>query len=302
MIEEIITIEEIKDALSHSGYFLESRVLDMLYKKNYTNFPNSTYPDKTTGKSRELDIYSESERITENLWLNHFLHLEFQHKMIIECSNNLQPVVFFKRPDKNKYTIFGKFKYFKIERNLEDSKEVGTPDYKFHMFTTRSKKFHYNQFLINTQYCSFNQKKNKEKDWMASHPDGLNDTFNKLFDCTSHKIEQIKEWMLKSRGHNDVFVIMLFPIIILQNKLFEAIEIHGKVELEEKKHVVFEFSRYTETAETLLIDIITEDYLETYIDIVNNNLSTLKDIYVKYYKNKKIVPPKDIMSEAKLVH
>ncbi|MCK4406666.1 MAG: hypothetical protein KAT33_02795 [Bacteroidales bacterium] len=288
MVDNRIKVEEIKNALSNSGYFLETRVLSALHKKKYTNIPNSTYPDKITGKSRELDIYSESERITENLELNHYLHFEFQHRMIIECSNNPQPVVFFKRPDRNTYTIFEKFKYSKIEREIANYKQGPTPDYIFHDFTTSSKEFHYNQFLTNTQYCSFIQKKTKEKNWMASHPDGLHDTFNKLFDCTSHKIEKFREWMPKSAWRNDVFVLILFPVLILQNKLFEANEVEGKVDLEEKKHVLFEFNRYTESPESLLIDIITEDYLDTFVDLIIKDVTNLKNVYVDYYKSKKI--------------
>ena len=56
-----ITKKQMEDALGRSGYFLESRILDVLQKRNYTNTPNSSYPDAQTGKSRELDIYAESE-------------------------------------------------------------------------------------------------------------------------------------------------------------------------------------------------------------------------------------------------
>ncbi len=132
---EKITHEQIKDALIRSGYFLESRVLHILHKRNYRNAPNITYPDSGTGKSREIDIYSESQRVTENLNLNYHLHFEFQHRLIIECSNNPQPAIFFKRPDRSKETIFGKFGYSKLERDVLEGESAHTADYIFHHYT-----------------------------------------------------------------------------------------------------------------------------------------------------------------------
>jgi hypothetical protein len=282
-----ITKEEMIDALGRSGYFLESRVLSNLHHRKYVNAPNSSYPDGITGKSRELDIYSEGERETHNLELNHYLHFEFQHRLIIECSNNPQPAVFLKRPDKAPYTIYGKFKYNKLERKLENGDGSGA-DFFFHEYTTESKDFHYNKFLTNTQYCSFSEKKGKEKEWMANHPDGLHDTFNKLFDCTKFTQERYFEWMPKSAWRDEVFVLMLYPIIIIQNDLYEATEKDGKIEVEEKKHVVYEFNRYTDHSETILIDVITEDYLDTFLNIISNDMVRLKENYVLYYSDKRI--------------
>ncbi|MEQ8531928.1 MAG: hypothetical protein RIB86_08750, partial [Imperialibacter sp.] len=83
-METRISEEEMANSLTRSGYFLEMRILEILKNKGYKNTPNNSYPDKISGKSREIDIYSESNRFTKNISLNHSLHFEIQHRLIIE--------------------------------------------------------------------------------------------------------------------------------------------------------------------------------------------------------------------------
>lgn len=286
-----INEDEIKESLKRSGYFLETRVLGILSSKGYSNYPNRTYPDGNTGRSREIDIYSESFRVMENLELNHWLHIELWNRLIIECVNNPQPAVFFKRPDNNPTTIYGKFLYTKTETSVKDSKDGG-PDYAFNEYTVSSKEFHYNKFQANTQYCSFSQKKTKAEEWMASHPDALHDTFNKLFDCAHHVQQGHSEWIKKSAWRNDVFAILKYPVLILQGDLFEAEEKEDKIVLEKKKHVVFEFNRYSEYEKSILIDVVTEDYIEEYIDLIIKDINGLKNAYIEYYQEKEIIKEK----------
>ena len=133
---------------------------------------------------------------------------------------------------------------------------------------------------------------------MASHPDGLHDTFNKLFDCTSHTREEYIEWMPNSAWKDEVFTVLLFPLLILQNDLFEAKEHEGDIKLESKKHIVFEFNRYNAKNESFLIDVITEDYLDDYLNIIENDVQKLKQSYVQFYSGK-LIKPKQIAEYLK---
>lgn len=292
-----INQEEIINALSRSGYFLESRVLEILAKVGYKNFPNQTYPDSVTKKSREIDIYSESPRITENIRLNQSLHFEYQFRLIVECINNDQPVAFFKRPDKDPHTIFGKFYFSKIERELHEkymTKGI-TPDFEFHTYTTESKNFHYNTIPKNTQYCSFSQKRGGQKEWMASHPDALHDTFSKLMDFSEYDSIGTQEWMPKSAWRHEVFTVIIFPLLVLQNDLIEVSEKDGKIEIEKKKHIIFDFKKHSNSKSGFLIDVITEDYLPEYLKLAKKSVTELKNKMVKFYADKEIIerePPK----------
>jgi hypothetical protein len=280
-----ITPEQMSEALKRSGYFLETRVLDVLAKNGYQNFPNQTYPDLITGKSREVDIISHAPRITKNLNLNYSLCFEYKYELIIECINNSQPVAFFKRPDKNPYTIFGKFEFAKVEREVIEMHV--NADHEFHTFTTESKEFHYNSKEKNTQYCSFSPKKADNKEWMASHSDALHDTFGKLNDFLQHSMPSYEKWIRESCAwRNDVFAVIKFPVLILQNDLLEVSEVNGEVSIEEKKHIIFEYSKYSEKRDYILIDVITEDYLPEYIKIVNNSMTKLRDAMMNFYSDK----------------
>ena len=296
MEEDQIKKEEMVEALTRSGYLIESRLLRILSDKGYELYPNEVYPDPLTGKSREMDIYAVSYRTTNNLRLNRSLLIDIQHSFVIECINNPQPVVFFKRGDKKKLTIFGRFLFNKIEQEVKEE-EATDADFDFDMFTTKSKKFHYNQIDRCSQYCSFTVKKNtsdkKKREWMASHPDSLHDTFNKLYDFAKHKHETTNTWMNQARQY-EVYLNMKYPLIVLQGDLYEASEEKGELKLQKVNHMIFEFNKYDNNHSNLLIDIITENYFEKYLEFVKNDMVHFKNLYTYFYKGKnltKMYPP-----------
>lgn len=285
-----INKEQIINALKRSGYLLENRILDVLSKENFANFPNLTYPDSQTRKSREIDIFSNSKRFTENIDLNYHLHFELSAKLIIESSNNPQPIAFFKRPDDTKETIFGKFIYTKTETPIIGN--IGKSlDFAFNEFTVDSDKFHYNNIKANTQYCSFSPKKANSGEWLASHPDGLHDTFNKLLDCTLHVKKNQENWLKGSPYRNQVYAIIYYPIIVVEGELIEVFEDGDDIKYEPKEHVLFEYNRNDEKSHTILIDVISESFLTNLIALIKNDISELLKMYMMHYDGQKIENP-----------
>jgi len=285
-----INKEQIIDALKRSGYLLENRILDVLSKAEYGSYPNLTYPDSQTRKSREIDIYSGSPRFTKNIELNHHLHFELNANLIIESSNNPQPIAFFKRPDDTKETIFGKFLFTKTETPTIGN--IGkSPDFAFNEFTVDSDKFHYNNIKKNTQYCSFSPKKGKKDEWLASHPNGLHDTFNKLLDCSLHVRKNNENWLKQSPYRNQVYLTMYYPIIVVEGEIIEVQENGEDVEFENTEHILFEFNRNDENSNTILIDVITESYLPTLIELINKDITEILNMYVAHYTDQKIENP-----------
>jgi len=53
-----ISSEEVKDALTRSGYLLESRLEKVLRENGFYVEANSAYFDSDTAKSRALDLYA----------------------------------------------------------------------------------------------------------------------------------------------------------------------------------------------------------------------------------------------------
>lgn len=275
-----------KDALKRSGYLLESRLLRTLSDHEYTLYPNEVYPDPITGKSREIDVFGLKTFRTK-IKLDRELSLIVDSNIIIECSNNPQPAVFFRRTDKKKFTVFEKFKYNKIEQIPFG--EHGSPGWEFDVFTTSDKNFHYNSFERCTQYCSFLQKKRQidgRKEWLAAHPDGLNDVFNKLYDFVNHRCARDGEWMPESFHEKDVYVILYFPVVVLQNDLFEVLESNGEVDMTQVNHTIYEFSRFETDSKSFLVDVISEKYFPNYLQLLQKDCEELIKIYSNYYKDK----------------
>ena len=85
-----INKDEIKEAISQSGYLIEQRVIKEFSKRCYVE-SNYMYLDPNTGKSREIDLRATSHIPGYKDSLVEGIHWS----IFCECENNLQPVVFF---------------------------------------------------------------------------------------------------------------------------------------------------------------------------------------------------------------
>jgi hypothetical protein len=281
-----ISLEDMKTALSKSGYLIESRLIKHLSSKNYGLYPNETYPDSKTGKSREIDVYASSETTWKTLHRNERFNIEISHSLVIECMNNPTPVIVFKDMNNKPFTIYEKFKYNKIELNtLEDPDGF---DFDFNGFYTRNKEFHYNQLKRNTQYCSFSQKKSgKTQEWMASHEEKLHETFNKLFDFVNHHFERKRE-RFHYEPKRKVTFNFIFPVIVFQGEIYEASENAEDVQIEKIEHAIFEFNRYENESSSLLVDIVTEKYFSKYLSLLENDMKIVAEFCENYYSDKTV--------------
>jgi hypothetical protein len=84
------TVEDIKDALSRTGFLLEHRVAQTLRRPPHWNADISqAYPDPETGKSREIDVFASIVRYVSRKPEE----LAITARLIIECKNNSAPFV-----------------------------------------------------------------------------------------------------------------------------------------------------------------------------------------------------------------
>jgi hypothetical protein len=86
-----IARQEMKEALLHSGYLLETRVASLIDRNGFFGAMNVAFLDPETKKSRELDLYAEYKGV--------FFHSQPQRlyvtvNLIVEVINNPIPVVF----------------------------------------------------------------------------------------------------------------------------------------------------------------------------------------------------------------
>lgn len=290
--KEIISKEKIAKALQRSGYLLENRLITILSDRDYMVYANDVFKDKFTGKSREIDIYAHSKLKAKLVAFHKDANsIVLRNSIVIECQNNPQPVVFFKKDQKNSLTCFNKFKYslprigtLNQNQPLTDSINASI-EYDFWDHLLQKENFHYNSKDVSSQYCSFSLKKGgkNEDEWFASHPDGLYETFIKLFQFTNEKAQR-----RHAAAGKQYYFEVFYPVIVLQGSMFEAEEINGQVNLTEIDWRIFEFNYYDETSDTLLVDIMTEKYLTSFLEKIEQEKELVEGIYTSILEEIKV--------------
>jgi hypothetical protein len=161
-----ITITQAEEALTRSGYLLESRLENVLRENGFYVEANSAYLDSETGKSRELDLYAMNAEMGDSE--NEFVF----SVLLIEAINNPQPIAFITKESQISFLHHEDIKVaglpIKIPSAASPDEWISLP-----VYLSMNEYHHYCQVNIATQYCSFKQKKNEagKKEWMAFHDD-----------------------------------------------------------------------------------------------------------------------------------
>ena len=172
MLDQEISKEEMLEAISRSGYLLESEIASMLTKLGYFTETNGIIIDSTSGKGRELDLVAEYYEYSQK---HEDIHATACIKYVFEIKNNNQPLVLLTRYESSPYTE--PYTYYKEAHTSPKEIEEPTDSYiSFYeeLFEQQNHKFF-------TQYCSFQRKKKgKEDELMACHPEMLHSGLLKI--------------------------------------------------------------------------------------------------------------------------
>lgn len=270
---KFITRDEIKDAISRSGYLIEQRVAQSLSSNDYYVGLNLTFTDPNTGKTREIDIKADSAYKSP---LNeHGFATGIQWSIVCECENNLQPIVFFPYQTEEPATRCRVIKCFGVPMKIWKNGEytdlrLYLPIQEFH---------HYCQNEIATQYCTFIKPKQSGSDWIALHDEQQHDTFNSLIYSIDDEINDFYTvWELPEHDEEEpIFLEFRYPLIVLGGELLEANLGRHQLNLKKSKHI-----KYLKTAnlkgmeEDYLIDVITEDYLKEYLELIQKEMHKIR--------------------------
>ena len=239
------THEDYLEALKRSGYLMESRLVKALNEMGFFVDPNQCLLDNQTGKSREIDIVAEyfDGRVRE---------ICVKTLFIIEAINNIHPLV--------------------LITKRESSPSADTENY-IRLITTPSEYFQGDVYItidqekgatntaIYSQYATFAPKNNGEL--IACHSDDLYSSFGKLAAFVDAELEK---WKDRTDKYKRIFFFQ--PIMVLARDLMLLTEASpGEYQFKSTPHAKFEFNYHRNEAPTsLLIDIITEDYLVEYMN------------------------------------
>ena len=274
-----ITKEQMLDALKRSGYLMEQRVERFFSQKSYHISNSNYFVDEGTDKLREVDLIAETAHVKGH---SKSIPVEgtFTYKLICECENNPQPVVFFNSDAK----IAGRGQGL-IEISLPSPIiSEKTPLNDRHLFGDTFfntpevyENHHFFSMPMVTQYCSFVPKdKNRPVgEWVAKHLDEQHDTFTNLLKGANFVSSRDAQhtYDMAMLYYNRYQAFLYYPVLILKDQLFTAKESEGGVELEECNHLVYWRNHQVDGAEHLFaIDIIRESYLPKYLNLIEKEI------------------------------
>lgn len=262
---DVISLDEAKDALLRSGYLLETRLEAVLAKRGYYVKANEAYPDPDTGKARELDLYAISAHRAgpdeyDFVW----------DVLLIECINNLQPMVFLTKRPQVGFLHHYDVKMAGLPVKIPDKKRRDAWD-SLADFLDMSKYHHYCAGRVATQFCSFLKKKNLPE-WMATHDEEHFDALRKLSAVTEHSANMhFTSWKI---GPNErINIEFYYPVVVLQGDLFEAQADKKLLKLLKTEHVQFRRSTITgKEGQTFQIDVVTEKHFPKYLNLVKKEM------------------------------
>jgi len=271
MNDNKIDKKEIIEAIEESGYLIEHRVVPVFNSFGFSVNSNEIYTDFETKKTREIDIVAYDHHLTNNDTL-------IVPKLLVECENNKQPVVFFKDTPLNPFMFHLDAKISGIPKFIITSK--GTRK-SFNDFMNLEMKHHYCWESFSTQYCSFQiTEKRGIKKWMALHPENQHNTFENLIKCLDYKInEHESSIQIVSDKYSEIN--LYYPIIVFQGDLYESYFKDGVTHLDEINHIKYRKKvPKKDYVDTYHFDIVTERYLDEFLKLMDKEIKTIVSKFV----------------------
>lgn len=285
-----ITKDEMEDALKRSGYLIEQRTFSVFERLNYYLETNPIYEDPEQHISREFDF-----KATKTI-KNQETETEIQYLLFGECKNNPFPIVFFSSEVKadlvyREFTLnfTGLPSAYPNEKNekglflLKDNRIALPRLLKLHLF------HHYFKENPFTQYCTFQLKKNIEKnEWMATHDKNDNEDFKKLIDALHFEVNRnifLSSYDTANNVDTIPFknIIFYYPIMVFAGEMFEYNQQSNNTFLLKKtNHIKYKKSCIIgKGVKNYFIDVIKESYLESYLKMIYEEHSNILNEIIK---------------------
>lgn len=257
-----ITLKQAKEALSRSGYLLESHIETLLLANGFYVESNTAYLDPLTGKSRELDLYAiQGWKLSRNY--------DFIFPvLLIECVNNPQPIAFITKESIVDFINIDALQMAGLPvKVFSFDKEKGwTP---IRDYLKMQDYHHYCRGRIATQFCSFSKKRATEE-WMALHEDSQFDSLRKLCDVVEYTVDkQFTSWSF-SEAPEPINIELYHPVLVLQGKLVEVRTSRRGTRLMDANHIQFRRTAIVKNEpRDYQIDVVTSEYFQKYLDMLH---------------------------------
>ncbi|GGB85022.1 hypothetical protein GCM10007424_26330 [Flavobacterium suaedae] len=255
---EEITLQQVKDSLSRSGYLLENRIMNMFINKGFaTESSHVFFLDTIEEKYREVDVIA----------INTLDNISFKDesltltvRFIVECINNPVPLGLFENIGDMDETATDWIYMFTNGSNI--LREEGSINWPSSISKYESK------ILLSKpsrQYCSFIKKKDKSKDeWMACHPNDFHNNLKKIAQYLKHDLKKISNnWdgIRPQMARLD----LLIPVIVLQGDMLE-IKNNCEIDINPVDYYRLKIPYEDSLQKNVSIDIVTEKKFKEYLD------------------------------------
>lgn len=263
-----ISLDEMREAINRSGYFIEQRTKAVLEKQGYYVETNRSYPDLETGKSREFDIFGTKFTRAFRGEPGALASI-----VICECMNNFQPAVFIGSDPPFTLMFHEQVRTSGIPVVIWDHGSYLSLAHFFGFETL----FHQCKWPLAKQYCSFSR--NKEGGWLARHPDEQHESFATLVAAVDSAVCQHYENLEPPRPGETVAANLqiYYPLLVLQGNLHTAHETRHGLDLRPTKHVQYLRQFWSGGhPKGCQIDVIQESYLPTYLRLVDGEIQKLR--------------------------
>lgn len=279
------SLENITKALENSGYLLEQSICPILEQHGYKVQTNIHYKDVDTGKSCEFDV--EASKYID-LAPNTDVHDGFHVIILVSCKNNHFPVIGFTR---------------KIETIFSDMPPVGLLQYHGAPFLIRHEPlehyfnfydFHhyYNLGYVAKQYCIISTtKKRKEEEYAAIHGDLFDDIYKMckviqvMADGSRSFMERCANSLKGKEEEAFIRTTVIYPVMLFGGELYECRLSARHFDILRKNHIVLWQEITSQNLETeLAMDMIEESYLPKYLRMVEKEIKTMKNRFLKDIK------------------
>jgi hypothetical protein len=284
--------KELKDYLireiEKSGFPLEIEISSILESQKWVVINNRPYRDSDEDEVRSIDVSAFHESTAFDF--KRYDPLAFSPQLVIECKKSATHAwVFFSRPAKEKvFSMSGQVydfpKFFSTKAYMTKNKlsdHTFSYDYYFNYFVDASKgmrHLHYADFdRIAITYHEYKIQKDK-----GSSMSGREEIFKAVNQLVKFQSFEIKETAGHVKGAASPYfpVVLSFLAIVFDGMLFDAIIKNGKVQLEERDHVLLEVRYrpdYSSSDLNYWIDIVKREYFLKYMANIHYDISWIGD-------------------------
>lgn len=255
--------EEILGALERSGYMFESEISKLLSEEGFFIETNTVIKDPFTGKSREIDLIAEFYEQNDEYQKNKCFT---KVKYVFEIKNNSAPIVLLTELESNPN--------IQDWEGLKECWTIPTDLVDFYNSDYWDKLVISKKFSIFTQYCSF-QKKNKNDEMMALHPDNIYAGLSKISQYCEQKIESFN---LDKNPDQYLRLFLYLPILLISDDLYELKyndEKIPKLNKSECSLLLYNY-HYNEEPKMSYVFVVTRNGLK---DLLNFMMETEKQVF-----------------------